>query len=405
MDFSISGAVNAVKGGYKAAADAVTDTASAAVDTVTAGARVVRDQATALVPDSLGAAGDALLAIAPYTPMSVAFLGAGGLAKAAQFTYDHFMTGATKADQAFLAANAKQLGPDAMVDFKKLADLGKLSAMDKDGKTLRGSFEAMIQAGQDKALVAAIGHQLADPTAIHQVRDNTCSAAALQEAIAASNPARYAELAKDLVNPPHQATLPNGKALQVSPANAAWIEAQNFSPADRINAYMQAALMDYANGSGAYDIATDTTTNSVHIPFMDDPLKFVTEGLNITQAQNLGDVLGNVPIVDPTQVEGRNPGERSAALRNLLAQAKKDGAPGFLIPVHGHSGKLHMVLIMGIDSKTGKVTVFDPGTGGTTSIPADRFDKWVAWDAKKWDDIGATGGPSTTNGGVRGGRP
>jgi hypothetical protein len=400
MDFSVSGAVNAVKGGLKATKDAVANTAEAAIDKVEVGAGAIKDTATAYVPRSLGAAGDALLAIAPYTPMSLAFLGAGGLAKAAQLTYDHFLSGATKADQAFLADH-KALPPAMLANLKTLADHGKLSAMDHEGQTLRGVLQAALHAKVDPAVLAAVTHQLADPSTIHQVRDNTCSAAAIQAAIAASNPARYAELATSLTRPPYEATLPNGKKLAVSEANRAWIEAQGFGPEDRVNAYMQAALMDYANGDAPYDIGADATTNTIDIPFLHDPIAFVTQGLNITQARGLADALGNVPILDPTAVAGRNAGERNAELRNRLAQAKKDGAPGFLIPVHGRHGKPHMVMVTDIDAKTGAVKVYDPGNGKTTTIPREKFDEWVAWNLTRWDDIGTYGASSGTGGGAR----
>ncbi|MDB5097987.1 MAG: hypothetical protein JWM80_2408, partial [Cyanobacteria bacterium RYN_339] len=110
---------------------------------------------------------------------------------------------------------------------------------------------------------------------------------------------------------------------------------------------------------------------------------------------------GNVPIVDPNAITGRNAGERSAALRNLLAQAKKDGAPGILIPVHGRGGKLHMIMVTAIDPKSGAVTVYDPEKGKTTTIPQDKFDQWVAWQVSAWDDIGGSGGSANTGSGTR----
>jgi hypothetical protein len=395
MDFSISGAVNSVKGGLKATKDAVVDTAGAAVDAAEAGLGSLVDTAAAYVPTSLGAAGDALLAIAPYTPMNLAFLGAGGLAKAAQYTYDKFMSGASKADLAFVAEQGQAFGPG----LKQLADQGKLSAMDKDGRTLRGVYQDLLKAHADPAVLAAITNQLADPSKIHQVRDNTCAAAAIQEAIAAANPARYAELAAALSQPPHEAALPGGKQLKVSAANAAWIEGQQLSPEDKVNAYFQAALMDSGNGAAPYDISADASTTTFDVPWLDDPIKFITQGLNISQAQGLGDLMGNVPILDPTTLTGRNAGERQAALQNQLAKAKKEGAPGVLLPVHGNH-RAHMIMVTGIDAN-GAVKVYDPENGRTTSIPRDKFDQWVAWDLTRWDDIGAGGGAGTTNSGTR----
>ena len=93
-------------------------------------------------------------------------------------------------------------------------------------------------------------------------------------------------------------------------------------------------------------------------------------------------------------------GERQAALKNQLDKAKKDGAPGVLLPVHGHHGRPHMVMVTGIDG-SGAVKVYDPENGRTTSIPRDKFDQWVAWNLQRWDDIGAGGGASTTNSGGR----
>jgi hypothetical protein len=328
-----------------------------------------------------------------------------GLGAAAQWVMSLFISGATAADRDFIKANAGKLPAATVKELETLAAAGKLSAMDRDGRTLRQTLQGMLACGASAETIAALVHQIAEPGQILQVRDNTCAAAGIQAAIAQANPALYATLALDLTMPPNRSTLPDGKVLQVSEANRAWIEAQNLTPEARINAYVQAALMDLANGEAEYRIDDDQSARTVSVPdwipgFGGDPFTFLTQGLSILQAQQLTEVAGGVPIINPATFTGRNAGEHSAELRNWLDKAKRDGQPGFLIPVRAETG-LHMLLVLDVNKSSGEVKVYDPATGKERNIPRDEFEKLVAWDIKNWEDIGAGGqGNSQGNGGV-----
>lgn len=144
-----------------------------------------------------------------------------------------------------------------------------------------------------KPIADALAAQLQNPELISQVAGKgTCVAATVQKTLARQNPELYRQLASELVAL-GAGRLPMGGELKVSAINRNWIEAQGFSPADKLNALMQAALMELGAPGQGYVLASDSFTAQPAKP----------PGLSLDQARKLIETLLKTPMLDPRELK------------------------------------------------------------------------------------------------------
>jgi hypothetical protein len=253
-------------------------------------------------------------------------------------------------------------------------------------------------------IASALEAQLARPDVVAQVPGkSTCVAATVQKTLARQNPQLYALIVNELVGLGN-AQLPNGASLTVSKANMAWINAQNFTPDQKLNALVQAALMELGAPGQAYLLASDS--------FGANPAK--AAGLSLDQARKLIETLLKTPVLDPRDLKAKWDGHYQAKgevppadpltttpspelVRELLEGAEagnfavvraRDNAGRLL---RDHDGrpfleedendesrrvqppkKTHMVQIIAKDDVAGTVTYID-GLGAQRTVEAASF--------------------------------
>lgn len=250
------------------------------------------------------------------------------------------MEASSQATRDFINHVAKpNFAPETMAAVYQLAAEGKLDAINPDGSNLRDEV-SQLMAKSDRSginVAQAVLQQISNPDDnVLQAKDNTCAAATAQKTLAETNPAAYFKLATDIITK-GSTTLPNGDTVSLSSPNRTWIDAQGFTDSQKMDAMVQAALMDYADGSKArFDIASDRSTT------LDG--QEVYQGLGIGQAARLDDGLLSAPTLDPRSYQG------ASSLRDQLQAAKDRGAPGLFVPIDAGNGKAHMILVQGVDA-------------------------------------------------------
>lgn len=284
---------------------------------------------------------------------------------------------------------------------RALPDLIESVRLDHTDKL--SAFKA-LQAGH-KDLAAALAAHLARPDTVVQVPGtSTCVAATVQKTLARQNPELYKQLASELAMR-GAAQLPNGVALAVSKANMAWIDQQGFSPEQKLNALVQAALMELGAPGEGYMLATDS--------FAGKPGK--APGLSLDQARKLIETLLKAPMLDPRDLKAKWDGHFLAAgqmpptdpltttpspelVRKLLGGAEagtfavvraRDNAGALLRDADGRPfleeeeeneenrrkhppKKTHMVQIVAVDDAAGTVTYID-ALGTQRTVEAASF--------------------------------
>lgn len=372
-------------------------------------------------------AGDMLGAARDYVPSLSTIAAAAapvtsGIAALASWAVEVWTKSSQVKTQAFLDANLAKFSPAGQALLKQLAKDGKLDMVDPGWNNLRDNLDGFLKAGGDVATAEAILQQIARPeAAIVQANDHTCVAATMQLAIARDNPAQYFQLAADLATK-GAATLPGGQIIRLSERNQAHIAGQGLAGEQRLDAIVQAALMDFAS-DGGYDMASDLVTTK------EDWGSSILDGLKPAQARKLNDALLQLPIMDPADLAQQLlkavigdiavSAATADALLACLAQAKaKDhggvmvvvsagsvplelppGLRGMLGPDERRVPKFHMVLVKGVED--GVVTYLDPA-GATKQEPLADFVARICTD-----EAVAVGGytGSASTGGSSGGRP
>lgn len=260
-----------------------------------------------------------------------------------------------------------------------------------------------LKAGHPE-LAAALAAHLDRPDTVRQVPGkSTCVAATVQKTLARQNPELYSALVSGLVTD-GSARLPNGATLAVSKANLNWIAAQGFTPEQKLNALMQAALMEAGAPGQGYLLASDG--------FSASPGK--APGLSLDQARKLIETLLKTPVLDPRELKAKWDGHFQAAgqippsdpltttpspdlVRKLLEDAEagtfavvrardaagallrdRDGRP-FLEEEEDEEArrahppkKTHMVQIVAVDDVAGTVTYID-ALGTQRTVEAASF--------------------------------
>jgi hypothetical protein len=198
--------------------------------------------------------------------------------------------------------------------------------------------------------------------------------------------------------------LPSGAMVVLSRANLAWIEAQGFSPSQKLNAMVQAALMELGAPGQGYLLASDS--------FAAAPGK--APGMSLDQARKLIETLLKAPVLDPRDLKAKWDGHYQAAgqvppsdpltttpsadlVRKLLEGAEagtfavvraRDAAGNVLRDLDGRPfveedeedeerrrqapKKTHMVQIVAVDDAAGTVTYID-ALGTQRTIAAASF--------------------------------
>ena len=263
---------------------------------------------------------------------------------------------------------------------------------------------AALEAKQP-ALAAAVADHLADPDTICQVPGKgTCVAATVQKALARQSPELYATMVQGLIT--GGVRLRGGQWLQASSANLSWIDAQGLTGKARVDALMQAALMELGAPGMGYSLADDR--------FNAQPTKL--PGLSLDQARRLIEGLLKAPVLDPRDLKAtwdehhaalgltppRDPldGELSAELaRKLLERAEagsfavvrsRDNNGALLRDAAGRPlvegledeeeekrrkrppKRSHMVQIIAVDEKENTVTYID-ALGAQRTLPSTTF--------------------------------
>jgi hypothetical protein len=344
-------------------------------------------------------------AYAGYKPLSV-LTGSDDAAKTA--AVDQILAGSSQQTRDFINHVAKaNFDKDGMNAVYQLAAEGKLDGINPDGSNLRDLITQNLATADSSGvrIAQAVVTQLANPDGeIWQGQPNTCVAATAQKALAESNPAAYFKLATDIIRT-GSTNLPNGQQVALSSQNRDWIDKQNLTPEDKMDAMLQASLMDFGNhGTAHFDMSQDVSVKNDGSTY---------KGLGLPQAERLDQALLSAPTLDVAKfhqavaaAQGANGGnleELPAAvgvLNQQLQNAKSSGGPGVFVPMKtGQDDGAHMVLLQSIDGNS--ATVLD-ATGKPRSVPLVEL--YSKLDIAGGDEggIGTTGGTYTQgSGGTR----
>ena len=327
----------------------------------------------------------------------------------------------------FEQARALGLGDHGLDRMRELDASGALGQPGGNGRSLGEEIVWRLDHGfVDGPTAEVLLDQIADPDAnVRQISGNTCAAATAQKAMAESDPSLYFVTAADMLRS-GGGRLPDGSSATLSAANRAFIAGQGYSPAERVDATFQAALMDYANGADTYDLASDTSTKA------DGTGSY--QGVNQQQATELNQAALRAPTLDPRAAYDDFMGQLDAAERERerdhayrydegggdpgfspprlmdvimshLLSARSQNFPGVMVPVRAGDSQ-HMVLVSNIDLRRQTVTVED-ANGRERTMTCQEFTNQVAFDRTDGDGgigagTGSSGQQTSTSGRGRG---
>lgn len=324
----------------------------------------------------------------------------GALGAAAQKGLANMQQAEQARTQAFVDKASGQLSDAGAQTLERLQANGRLDARDSSGSNVRDQLDSFLREGGDPAMAEGIMQQIANPVGeIRQLRDETCVAANNMQAMAQQNPAEYFRMAAEL-GTSGRTTFPDGQKLELSPETQAYVEKASGSPAERASAAMQAALMEFANGARDYNMASDTSSGSIDLPFIGDISLGSQQGLSIEQAQSLQDALGTSPTFDPRSLADASDQKRGDALQSAIDSARGDGFMGVQVPMHADGGgdAYHMVEVRGMEGDT--VKLYDVVQQRVYPMDRQDFMDNVGWDITADDDIGALRGKASGGGGL-----
>jgi hypothetical protein len=267
----------------------------------------------------------------------------------------------------------------------------------------RDSGKAYTDADIDRAVAA----QLDSGNRIQQVggRD-TCAAAEAQHQWAMSDPKEYARVAKELMKTGEATIVRDGQTHVLSvdgnfgdKRNSRWIAAQGFDLNEKLNATMQAAVMNFGVGgylrNASYDMGADRASGG-----QSDG----NGGMSVLDTWRLINRLsGQAPLLaTSTPPDQRNagadglPGGAIKTVDDAFAELKAAAAAGEdkTVLVGASKGTAHMVRV--VDVKDGKVTIQTPD--GLQSYSESEFKRKMDVDTRNLTDgdIGTWSSYSTT---------
>lgn len=166
----------------------------------------------------------------------------GGAAEAARRAAEEAARRAAEAARKAAEAAARKAAEEAA---KKAAEAAQAQHAEptKDASTAAGKSLADAAKGLAEHVTQA-------------AHKNTCAAANKEMQIAEQHPRLHARMAKEL-EAHGEVEMPNGQKLHLSQKNAEYIDKLEASPEDKASMRIQAAMMDYANPHGEYDMEKD----------------------------------------------------------------------------------------------------------------------------------------------------
>lgn len=303
--------------------------------------------------------------------------GAGArLSEATQVDFGDMPWKATDPAQQWVGENKGAFSPEGQQVLQRLADTGKL-----DDPALRESIKGFVKDDSSRVITESILKQIDNPDQnIWQGNRDTCVAASAQKALATTDPAKYFQVAKDVITL-GSAKLGDG-AAELTTANREWIDA-NWQSLDvttttgKMDAMVQAALMNYANGDADYDIATDKSDGG-------------RDGLQFEEGRRLNEGLLGMKTVCWGMLEGYK-GDNALfdAVRDQVGAAQAAGKSGVGVVMKLDAGgdtSLHMMTVKGVDAE-GKVTLVD-ANGQAKTLSREEFAQKVQLSAE--GDVGGT---------------
>ena len=327
------------------------------------------------------------------------------------------------------AAGLDAEGQDLMRSLDAVGLLDKQSSV--GSPTFGNEIANRLEMGAvDNDTAKVLMRQILDPNnEIKQCNANTCVAATAQKAMALNDPSLYFVTAADIVRG-GTGNLPNGDVAIVSGANQATIADADLSPQQRVDAMMQSALMDYANGADAYDVATDRTIRAdgstypglkqadaaklnqaaLKAPTVDGAQLFVSFQTQANMAEEaLRTYGGYIDLGEYGSYQMPPPPSLADVVRNELYQATARNFPGLFVAITSDAGEAHMVMVRSADMSKDTVTYTD-ALGTDRTMPITQFANIIAYNVGAGNDadIGAdtsrSSGQTTVSGrGSRGG--
>lgn len=245
--------------------------------------------------------------------------------------------------------------------------------------------------------------QTSRPSEIRQLAGrDTCAAAEAQFEWADANPDEYTRVARELLERGEATIVRNGREIVLSVdggfgdrRNSAWIDAQDFSPMERLNATMQAALMNHASGhpeSPGYDLAADRSYGGGAEG---------NSGVSLRGNWRLGDLAGGEPPLMATSIP---PDDRNAGSDGLPAGAIRSVDSAFrelqtrlaagqktTVLVTAGNGEAHMARVVGLENGLVRVRTAE----GIVQYSEEAFRQMMDVDTRQVEDgdIGSCSGP------------
>jgi hypothetical protein len=273
---------------------------------------------------------------------------------------------ARKAAAAAAAAAAQQAAQAAQKAAQAAAAKDVKKAVTKDLKEAGGQiagkeqFETLVKQAEGKL---------------------TCGAANKQMAMKEKDPAEHDRIVKDLKET-GEAKLPNGEKLYLSEKNEKYIAKQDISEPEKNDLRMQAALMDYANDTEEYDMASDVSKGpdgsasrglcEKELAKLDN-LDSTTETASAGSAEVVAAVMSTVSQFTGMFSGGGKSHEEALAdqFGKAVESAEEVGA-NLTVALELEEGVKHAVTVVGVNDKADTVTVKD--TSGTYKMTNEEFD-------------------------------
>ncbi|MEB3329902.1 MAG: hypothetical protein VKQ33_11780 [Candidatus Sericytochromatia bacterium] len=236
---------------------------------------------------------------------------------------------------------------------------------------------------------------------------DTCAAAEAQHHWATSNPEEYARVAKQLMKHGEATIVRDGQKHVLSvdgnfqdKRNSAWIAQQGFDLNEKLNATMQAALMNLGVGGYRRNASYDMAANRAQGGQSNG-----NAGMSVLDTWRLGNRLsGQQPLLGtntpPEQRDADSDGLPGGAIKTVDAafaavkEAAREGKHATVL-VGAGKGRAHMVRV--VDVTAGQVTIRTPD--GLQSFSEAEFKQKMDVDVRRLGDgdIGTWGSYGTTS--------
>lgn len=178
----------------------------------------------------------------------------------------------TPAQKGQLLDVAATASPKGLESLATLAQQNKLGDTDARGGTLLSNLQKLAMQEQAPEISGSkpeglsrqqvlddVLRETSNPSTIHQGREDTCGATALQYELAKRNPGEYARIMAGLTGKEAKVTLAGGQEL---PLHLDSLDKQPTDTRSGTERLFQSAGIELANGANTYDPTKDTTTNT-----------------------------------------------------------------------------------------------------------------------------------------------